>query len=194
MKPNHPRGLTPLLVISAWMTYRILGFVFAGSVEALGGNMMASAWIIPLGQDALVGITAPAIVYLMATRPGVLTYALSLAWLWWGNVDFVIGLIIETYYPPAVGPFGPHVPDSMLSIWLYGNLAAGIYAFYLLLTPRIRAYFVAADSAAARRIADTPLRGGWVLVIVGAGLMGLFFPLVAASMDMMFEALGFQPR
>ncbi|MBT4086596.1 MAG: hypothetical protein HOH26_17815 [Alphaproteobacteria bacterium] len=193
MKASFPPGLTPLLIISSWMTYRILGLVFLPNLEAFGGNIMPSAWIIPLGQDALIGLTAPVIVYLIATRPNMLSYSVAAAWLWWGIADFIIGLVVEVYYPPLAGPFGPHVPDAMLSIWLYGNLALEIFALYLLMTPRIRDYFKDADGQAPLRIKSTPLSGAWIGVIIASGLMGVFFPQIAIGMDMMFEMLGFAP-
>lgn len=88
-----PKELTPILLILSWMTYRILGFIFMPSIEVFGGDVLPTAWIIPLGQDALIGLTAPIVVYLLATRPKTITYAIGLAWVWWGIADFGVGLV-----------------------------------------------------------------------------------------------------
>ena len=119
---NIPKHLTPILIILSWMTYRILGFVFMGNTETFGGNVLPNAWIIPLGQDGLIGITAPIVAYLVATRPKILTYVITIAWVWWGIADFLVGNVTELYYPPLQSPFGPHTPSGMLSGWLVGNL------------------------------------------------------------------------
>ena len=91
---NIPKELTPILIILSWMTYRIVGFIFMPSVEVFGGNVLPTAWIIPLGQDALVGLTAPVIVYFLATRPKTITYAIGVAWVWWGITDYGVGNLL----------------------------------------------------------------------------------------------------
>ena len=188
---NSPKSLTPILIVVSWMTYRILGFVFLGSTETFGGDVLPNAWIIPLGQDGLIGITAPIIAYLIATRPRVLTYAISLAWVWWGIADFIVGMVTEHYYPPHASPFGDHTPDAMLSGWLLGNLAAEIYAFYLLLTPEVRKYFISSENTGVLAVAESPMKGRWRWIIVGAALMGLSFQVLAKGMDGAFQMMGF---
>ena len=71
-----PKELIPILLILSWMTHRILGFIFMPSIEVFGGDVLPTPWIIPLGQDALIGITAPIVVYFLATRPKMLTLSL----------------------------------------------------------------------------------------------------------------------
>lgn len=190
-----PLALTAVVAVASWMTYRILGFVFLGEVVGFGGSAMPTAWVVPLGQDGLIGLTAPIVVFLIATRPRVLTYAIATAWLWWGVVDFIVGLVVENLYPPIEGPFGPHVPDAMLAVWLYGNLLLEIVALGLFLTPAVRRYFTEPErQSVSLTIAESPMRGAWIPLMVAAALMGLFFPQVAVGMDWLFELLGFLPK
>ena len=119
-KVEFPKGLTPIIIIVSWMTYRILGFLFLPEVEGLGGNMMPSAWIIPLGQDGLVGLTAPIIAYLIVTRPKVLTYTIAVGWVWWGIADFIIGMITESFlstYDKPIWTTYAQYNDDYLVIW-----------------------------------------------------------------------------
>lgn len=188
---NIPKQLTPILIILSWMTYRILGFIFMPAVEVFGGDVLPTAWIIPLGQDALIGLTAPIVVYLLATKPKVLTYAIGVAWVWWGIADFGVGLATEIFQPPLKNPFGSHTPSGMMTGWLFTNLALELYAFYLLLTPTVREYFMASENKKSLSLKETPLKGKWIFVLIGAALMGLFFPLITPFIDSMFEMLGF---
>ena len=186
-----PKQLTPILIILSWMTYRILGFRFIPSIEAFGGDILPTAWIIPLGQDALIGITAPIVVYLLATRPKFITYAIGLAWVWWGITDFSVGFVTEIFQPPLKSPFGPHTPSAMMKGWLLTNLALELYAFYLLLSSPVRQYFMNSENAKALDLKETPLKGKWIFVMIGAILMGLFFPVAANAIDSIFELFGF---
>lgn len=191
MNQIRPAGLTAILVISSWMTYRVLGLIFLGETDAFGGSLMASAWVIPLGQDALVGLCAPFVVYLLATRPKVITYAIGLAWLWWGVTDFVVGIVTGANYPPTTSLFGPHTPGAMMEIWLYGNLFVEIWALYLMLTPSVRAYFQRGENQAAMSVSQSPMGGAWIYIIIVSGLVGLTFPYVAIVIDGVFQLLGF---
>lgn len=181
-----PPGLSAIILISSWMTYRIAGLPFLGGTEAFGGSAMASAWVVPLGQDALIGLTAPLVVYLIATRPRVATYAIAAAWLWWGIADFVVGLVIGSQYPPMESPFGPHTPEAMLDIWLYANLAIEVVALVLLGRKDVRDYFVESQSREPIALSASPFGGRWVVLIVVGGLMGVFFKQVALMMDSAF--------
>jgi hypothetical protein len=186
-----PKQLTPILLILSWMTYRIVGFIFMPATEAFGGDVLPTAWIIPLGQDGLIGITAPIVVYLLATKPKALTYIIGIAWVWWGITDFGVGLATEVFQPPLKSPFGPHTPSGMMSGWLLTNLALELYAFYLLLTPPVRQYFMASENVKSLSLKETPLQGKWIFVIIGAVLMGIFFQNVAGGMDALFQSMGF---
>ncbi len=173
------------------MTYRILGFIFMPSIEAFGGDVLPTAWIIPLGQDALIGLTAPIVVYLLATKPKALSYVIGIAWVWWGITDFGVGLATEIFQPPLQSPFGPHTPNSMMKGWLLMNLMLELYAFYLLLTPKVRQYFLASENNKTLSLKETPLKGKWIFVIVGAVLMALFFQNMSNLIDSTFKMLGF---
>ena len=188
---NIPKQLTPILIILSWMTYRILGFIFMPAIEAFGGDVLPTAWIIPLGQDGLIGITAPIIVYLLATKPKVLTYAIGIAWVWWGIADFGVGLATEVFQPPFKSPFGPHTPSGMMTGWLLINLTLELYAFYLLLTSPVRQYFMASEDVKSLSLKESPLKGKWIFVIIGAVLMGIFFPVMTNLIDATFGMLGF---
>ena len=188
---NTPKQLTPILIILSWMTYRILGFIFMPALETFGGDILPTAWIIPLGQDGLIGITAPIIVYLLATKPKIFTYVIGVAWVWWGIADFGVGLATEHFQPPLKSPFGPHTPSGMMTGWLLTNLTLELYAFYLLLTPTVRQYFMASENTKPLSLKETPLKGKWIFVIIGAILMGLFFTKISHAIDSIFEILGF---
>ena len=190
-KVKVPQSLTPILVIASWMTYRILGFIFMPSIEVFGGDILPTAWIIPLGQDALIGLSAPFIVYLLATRPSILSYALGVAWLWWGIADFGVGLATEIFQPPLKSPFGPHTPNAMLTGWLLINLTLELYAFFLFLKPEVRNYFVVSNDEVPLSIKETPWGGRWVWVIIIAVLNGLLFPFMANGIDAAFQMMGF---
>ncbi|MDX2469213.1 MAG: hypothetical protein QNL04_01415 [SAR324 cluster bacterium] len=188
---NFPKGLTAILIIVSWMTYRMLGFIFMPSVEAFGGDLLPTAWVIPLGQDALIGLTAPLIAYLIATKPKILTYAIVVAWVWWGIADFGVGLATEYFQPPFKSPFGSHTPSLMMTGWLLTNLSLEVYALYLLLTPDVRQYFMTQDKAASLSIAESPMKGRWILVVMGAALMAVFFQTMTKMIDAAFAMMGF---
>ena len=161
------------------------------AVEAFGGDVLPTAWIIPLGQDGLIGITAPFIVYLLATKPRALTYVIGIAWVWWGITDFGVGLATEIFQPPLKSPFGPHTPNAMMKGWLFTNLILELFAFYLMLTAPVRQYFMASENENSLSIKESPLKGKWIFVIVVAFLMGIFFKNVTGGMDGLFELMGF---
>jgi hypothetical protein len=188
---NRPKELTPILIILSWMTYRIVGFVFMPSVEVFGGDVLPTAWIIPLGQDALIGLTAPIVVYLLAIRPKTITYAIGIAWVWWGIADYGVGLVTEIFQPPFKSPMGENTPSFVLTGWLLTNLALELYAFYLLLTPKVRKYFLASENHKPLSLKETPLKGKWIFVIIAAVLTGLFFPIVATGMNSLFKMMGY---
>lgn len=173
------------------MTYRILGFVFFSRLETFGGDLMPNAWIIPLGQDGLIGLTAPIVVFLIATRPRLSTYVIAIAWLWWGIADFGVGLVVEHFYPPFRSPMGPHVPDVVMTIWLLVNLGLELWAFALMLTPRVRGYFVASEGGVPLSLRESAMGGAWIWIILGSAAIGLLFSYVAAGMNFMFAMLGF---
>lgn len=186
-----PKELTPILIILSWMTYRILGFIMMPNIEVFGGDVLPTAWIIPLGQDALIGLTAPIVVYLLATRPKTITYAIGIAWVWWGIADFGVGLVTEIFQPPFKSPMGENTPSFVLTGWLLTNLALELYAFYLLLTPKVRNYFMASEKDKPLNLKETPLGGKWIFAIVAAALTGLFFPIMAMGINGFFKMLGY---
>ncbi|MGB2129051.1 MAG: hypothetical protein ACPHXR_06185 [Flavicella sp.] len=112
---NRPKELTPILVILAWMTYSILGFIYIPCIEIFGGDVLPTAWIIPLGQDALIGLTAPIIFYFLATRPKTITYAIGIAWVWWRIADFGVGLATEIFQSPFKSPMGENTHSFVLT-------------------------------------------------------------------------------
>jgi hypothetical protein len=186
-----PKELTPILLILSWMTYRILGFIYMPSIEVFGGDVLPTAWIIPLGQDALIGLTAPIVVYLLATRPKTITYAMGLAWVWWGIADFGVGLVTEIFQPPFKSPMGENTPSFVLTGWLLTNLSLEIYAFYLLLTPKVRNYFIVSEKDKPLNLEETALSGKWIFAIVAAALTGLFFPIMAMGINTFFKMMGY---
>ena len=184
-------ALTPIVLIASWMTYRTLGFGMMSKVEKNGGDTFPTTWVIPLGQDALIGVTAPIVAYLLATSPGIMTYVIAIAWTWWGITDFCVGMVVERIQPPHKSPFGDNTPAAMLPIWLIANVALEIYMLYLLFTPEVFEYFTTASPQDGLSIADSPMGGAWLgLVAVGAA-MGAFFPVVGAVINGTFKRLGF---
>ena len=147
-----------------------------------------------MGQDALIGLTAPVVAYLLATQPSITTYVIAVAWMWWGITDFCVGLVVERYQPPYKVPFGPNTPTWMLTVWLVVNVGLQIYAFYLMWTAEISAYFTGPGAKTALSIADSPMGGNWIWIIVGAASMGVFFGVVGATINGMFKMLGFKPK
>lgn len=100
MVKHPPRFLSFIIVIAAWQTYRIVGAVFWPGLDISGGGMLPNAWVIPLSQDTMTGLMAPFVVVLLAMRPGVLSYALAVAFFVFGIVDFTNGIVVEVLYPP----------------------------------------------------------------------------------------------
>lgn len=188
---NTPKQLTPILIILSWMAYRVLGFIMMPNIEVFGGDVLPTSWIIPLGQDALIGLTAPIVVYLLSTRPKTITYAIGLAWVWWGIADFGVGLVTEIFQPPFKSPMGENTPPFMLTSWLLMNLTLELYAFYLLLTPKVRQYFMASENDKPLSLKETPLKGKWMYALIGALLTGLFFPFVAMGINGLFKIMGY---
>lgn len=187
-------ALTPIVLIASWMTYRSLGFGMLSKVEMNGGDTYPTAWIIPLGQDALIGLTAPIVAYLLATQPTTLTYVIAVAWTWWGITDFCVGMVVEKYLPPYKSPFGPHTPAKMLPVWLIVNVLLEIYMLYLLFTPEVFEYFNASPVKESLSIAESPMGGAWIALVIGAAAMGAFFPVVGAFINNTFKVLGFAPK
>ena len=187
-------ALTPILLIAAWMTYRSLGFGMMSKVEKFGGDVFPTAWVIPLGQDALVGITAPIVVYLLATHPSIASYVIAVAWAWWGITDFCVGMTVEIVQPARKSPFGPHTPMAMLPVWLICNLLIEIYMLYLLCTPEVFEYFTNSSFEDGLSIGDSPMGGAWMWMLIGAGAMGAFFPIVGSTIDNTFKKLGFNSQ
>ena len=186
-----PKELIPILLILSWMTHRILGFIFMPSIEVFGGDVIPTPWIIPLGQDALIGITAPIVVYFLATRPKMLTYAIGLAWVWWGIADYGIGLVTEIFQPPFKSPMGENTPSFVLTGWLLMNLTLELTAFYLLLKPQVRQYFMSSENNKTLSLKETPLKGKWIIAIIPAALTGLFFPFIAIGINGLFKMMGY---
>ncbi|MFT5064865.1 MAG: hypothetical protein ACI9TA_000472, partial [Reinekea sp.] len=79
MEKQFPRFFNFVILIAAWQTYRIVGALFWGGLDLSGGGVFPNAWVIPLSQDTLTGLLAPVVVYLLAMRPNVLSYALAVA-------------------------------------------------------------------------------------------------------------------
>lgn len=186
-----PKELTPILIILSWMTYRIVGLIFMPAIKVLGGDVLPTAWIIPLGQDALIGLTAPVVVYFLATKPKTITYAIGLAWVWWGIADFGVGLATEIFQPPLKSPMGENTPSFVLTGWLLTNLFLELYAFYLLLKPTVRNYFMASENNRPLSLKETPLKGKWIFALITAALTGLFFPIVAMGINEVFKMMGY---
>ena len=63
-----------------------------------------------MSQDTLTGLLAPVIVFMMATRPSVLSYALGVSFFVFGIVDFTNGLVVEANLVDLV-IFQGHVLD-----------------------------------------------------------------------------------
>lgn len=155
-----------------------------------GGGLLPNAWVIPLWQDAATGLLAPFIVYLMAMRPSVLSYALGVAFFLFGIVDFTNGMVVETHYPAHVPPLGENVPAAFLTGWLAINMVLEIAALAMLLTPKMRQYFIEAEGQAGPSFKQSPRAGKWVWVIVFGALNGVFFKAQAAAMNAMNAMFG----
>ncbi|EET48604.1 hypothetical protein [Thalassobium sp. R2A62] len=142
MTTHFPRYFKFILIIAAWQTYRVVGAVGWGDLHLSGGDVFPNAWVIPLWQDTATGLLAPLIVFMMAKRPSVLSYALGVSFFIFGIVDFTNGLVVEALYPANVPS---NAPSSALTAWLVFNMVLEIVALAFLLTPNIRRYFTEAD-------------------------------------------------
>jgi hypothetical protein len=183
---HFPRCFNFILIIAAWQTYRVAGAVFWGGLDLSGGGLLPNAWTIPLWQDTATGLLAPVIVFLMAMRPNVLSYALGVSFFVFGIVDFTNGMVVEALYPPHFPPLGENMPASFLTGWLTFNMVLEIAALALLLTPKIRRYFIEAEGQAGPSFKQSPMAGKWIWVTVFGALNGIFFKAQADAMNAMF--------
>lgn len=181
-----PRFLNVVIVIAAWQTYRIAGAIFWGELEFAGGAKLPDAWAIPLAQDTITGLLAPIVVFWLAMRPNVMTYALGVAWFVFGIVDFTNGLVVEGLYPPKVALLGENVPAAFLTSWLVVNMVLQIGALALLLSPAMRSYFIAAEGTSRLGFMQSPMTGKWIVVVVVAALNGIFFKTIGDGLDAVF--------
>jgi hypothetical protein len=186
MTTQFPRFFSFVLIIAAWQTYRIAGAIFWGGLDLSGGGLLPNAWTIPLWQDAATGLLAPFIVWMMAMRPNVLSYALGVSFFVFGIVDFTNGMVIEALYPPHFPPLGENMPDAFLTGWLAINLVLEIAALVFLLSPAMRRYFIEAEGKAGLSFKQSPMAGKWIWVLVFGALNGIFFKAQAAAMNAMF--------
>ena len=118
---GRPDALPWIIGILAWQSYRVIGFkmILAKKLACHGGDLFPTAWVVPLGQDGLIGCLAWIACMLLATQKGsTLAYIASVCYTWWGIVDFCIGSVVEMYMPPFKNAWGPHVPSWMMSFWL----------------------------------------------------------------------------
>lgn len=186
MEKQFPRYFNFILIIVGWQTYRIVGALFWGGLDLSGGGILPNAWVIPLSQDTITGLLAPFIVFLLAMRPSILSYALGVAFLVFGIVDFTNGIVVETLYPPHVQLLGENMPKGFLTGWLVINMALEIIALALLLSPTIRRYFINAEGTAPLSFKQSPMAGKWLWVILFGALNGIFFEAQMAAMNTMF--------
>lgn len=189
MDREFPRYLSFILIIAAWQTYRIAGAIFWSGLDLSGGDLLPNAWAIPLSQDTVTGLLAPLIVFMMAMRPSVLSYALGVSFFVFGIVDFTNGMVVEALYPPHFPPLGENMPAGFLKGWLFGNMTLEIVALALLLTPAVRRYFIQAEGGSGLRFKDSPMAGKWIWVVGFGALNGIFFKAQAAAMNAMFGLL-----
>ena len=186
MEKEFPRYFSFILIIAAWQTYRIVGAVFWSGLDLSGGGLFPNAWVIPLSQDTLTGLLAPVIVFMMAMRPSVLSYALGVSFFVFGIVDFTNGLVVEALYPPFISPMGENVPASFITGWLIGNMMLEVVALALLLTPAVRNYFIQAEGGSGLSVKDSPMAGKWLWILGFAALNGIFFKQFAAVLNALF--------
>lgn len=183
---EFPQFFNFVLVIAAWQTYRIVGALFWGDLKFAGGENLPDAWAIPLSQDTIVGILAPLVVYRLAMRPNVLTYALGIAWFIFGIVDFTNGIVVEALYPADEALLGENIPAAFLTGWLVVNMLVQVSALVLLLSPGMRRYFIEAEGTTRLGFTQSPMAGKWVVAIVVAALNGIFFKAIAAGLNVLF--------
>lgn len=189
MNTSFPRFFNFILIIAAWQAYRLAGAMFWGGLDLSGGGLLPNAWVIPLWQDAAVGLLAFFIVWMLAMRPSVLSYALGVSFFVFGIVDLTNGIVIETLYPPHFPPLGENMPKAFLTGWLTVNMLLEIAALALLLTPKIRSYFIQAEDKAGLSFKQSPMAGKWIWVLVFGALNGIFFKAQAAALNAMFGML-----
>ena len=190
MEKQYPRFFNFVIIIAAWQTYRIVGALFWGGLDLSGGGVFPNAWVIPLSQDTLTGLLAPAVVFLLAMRPSMLSYALAVAFFVFGIVDFTNGLVIEALYPPYIELLGENMPKGFLTGWLIINLALEIIALSLLLSPAMRRYFIQAEGTGSLTFKQSPMAGKWIWAIGFGALNGIFFEAQVAAMNTMFGMFG----
>jgi hypothetical protein len=192
---SFPDALPIVVGIVSWQSYRVIGFklIFDGALECHGGKLLPTAWILPLGQDGIIGSLAWIACLLLATCKGsTMAYIVSCCYVWWGIVDYCIGMVVEKYMPPNKSAFGPHVPGWMMLVWLFMNLALEVTAFALLLSKDILNWFITCDAAEPLSITDGVLGGWWIALCIGSALlMTVGFPVVVMVMDAFFKKLGF---
>lgn len=58
-----------------------------------------NAWLMPLIGDAIIGLSALAVAYLLWKRPTVSTWAIAIAWSAIGAFDAIAAFIVETSTP-----------------------------------------------------------------------------------------------
>jgi hypothetical protein len=132
-----PTFLKFILIVVGWQTYRAFAAIGFSDIEVLGGSILPDAWVIPIWQDTMTGLLAPFIVFILAKRPSILSYALGVGFFVFGIVDFTNGIIIDALYPSL----NDDVPNGVLSVWLAVNMIIEIIALALFLSPSIRAHF-----------------------------------------------------
>ena len=186
MKKQFPRYFNFILIIIAWQTYRIVGALFWDGLGLSGGGALPNAWVIPLSQDTITGLLAPFIVFLLAMRPNILSYAVGVAFLVFGIVDFTNGIVIETLYPPHVQLLGENMPKGFLTGWLVINMVLEIIALVLMLSLPIRHYFINAEVTGHLSIKQSPMAGKWLWVILFGAVNGIFFEAQMAAVNTMF--------
>ena len=59
---GRPDALPWIVGILAWQSYRVIGFkmIAAKKLECHGGDLFPTAWVLPLGQDGIIGSLANA--------------------------------------------------------------------------------------------------------------------------------------
>ena len=136
-KTTFPRFFKFILIVAGWQTYRFFAAIGFGDIELFGGSILPNAWVIPIWQDTMTGLLAPFIVYMLAKRPSILSYALGVSFFIFGIVDFTNGLIIDALYPSL-----NEIPKGAMAAWLSTNMLFEVLALGLFLTPGIRRYFM----------------------------------------------------
>lgn len=186
MTTTFPRYLNFILIIAAWQAYRVAGALFWPGLDLSGGSLLPNAWVIPLSQDTITGLLSPVIVFMLAMRPSVLSYALGVSFFVFGIVDFTNGMVVDTLYPPYFSPLGENVPAGFLFGWLFGNMLLEIVALVLLMTPAVRRYFVQSEGGSGLAFKASPMAGKWIWVLGFGFLNGITFQQFAAVLNSIF--------